>query len=91
MEEKILKLVPKTMEIVKPVSGELNNDQLKRSFRNLLKFSAVPVLAFLIGLQSGLDFKQAFSLSLVPALINSLIDVITKWNDSTPYLRDIEK
>lgn len=91
MEEKILKLVPNDMEIVKPVSGELNNDQLKRSFRNLLKFSAFPTLAFLGGLREGLNIQQAFTLSLIPALLNVLIDVITKWNDSTPYLRDIEK
>ena len=88
MENKILKAVPKEMEIVAPVSGSMNRDQINRALVNLGKFSAIPALAFLGGLQSGLSFTQAFSLSLVPALINSLIDVITKWNDATPYLRE---
>ncbi len=88
MKDTVLKVAPKDMEIVKPVAGALNRDEVRKAAHNLLKFSAVPALAFLVGLQGGLTVKQAFSLSLVPALINSLIDVITKWNDATPYLRE---
>lgn len=87
-EETILKTVPRDMEVVKPEPGFLNEDQAKRAFVNFLKFSSIPAIAFLVGIQGGLSVPEAFTLCLVPALINALIDVITKWNSDTPYLRD---
>lgn len=87
MEDKVLTKVPAGMEIVKSEAGNLTGDQWDRFFNNTLKFSVVPVLAFLVAIQGGMSIEQAFSLALVPALINSLIDLITKWNTETPYLR----
>lgn len=88
MEETILKTVPKGMEIAQPKGNWLTPDERERAIRNLLKFMATPTLAFLVAIQSGVSIQTAFSLALIPALINSLIDVITKWNSDTPYLRN---
>lgn len=87
-DEIVTTVVPKTMEIVKPQAWSLTSDDQKKIAIQFCMFTAVPALAFLYAIRDGKSVQEAFSLALIPALINSLINVIIKFQSSTPYLRE---
>lgn len=85
--EKILTSVPKSLELVKPEKGSLNSDQLQKFFKDTLKFSAIPMIAFLTAVSAGKSPQDAFSYALVPAFLNALINFFTKLNSDEIMLR----
>jgi hypothetical protein len=87
MEEKILKEVPKSMEIVKPAEGQFSPDLLKKWAKNVFLFSALPFAFFILAVADGKSVAEAFRFSLLPALGNAILDLYNKYKSDTPYLR----
>lgn len=88
MEEKVTTVVPKGMEVVKPIEGVLTSDQRKALIMNFLDFTVPMYLGLLFAqLALGVDWKIAFGSSLV-AMYGPLRDYFKKKQSDTPYLRD---
>lgn len=87
-EEKVTTIVPKSMEIVKPVAWSLTDDQKMKIVNQFLVFTSLPALAFLLAIQQGKTVQEAFTYALVPSLVNTVINAIIKFRSTTPYLRE---
>ena len=85
--EKILTVVPKDMEIVKPKEGKFTSDQRQALIDNLLKFTAPALAVFFGQMALGINWRASGIMALY-ILYAGFSDYFKKVNDDTAYLRE---